>query len=108
MCPVCFVNHVPGLYPFLTRGRGKGEGLDQLRISALKPNVATLKERARQLRRDQTDAEKRLWACLRSRQLSGFTFRRQFVIGPFITDFCCFETTLGRRTRWWAACRSNR
>jgi very-short-patch-repair endonuclease len=60
----------------------------------LKPNVSTLKERARQLRRDQTDAEKRLWARLRSCQLNGFKFRRQFVIGPFITDFCCFECRL--------------
>lgn len=60
----------------------------------LKPNVSTLKERARQLRRDQTDAEKKLWARLRSRQLNGFKFRRQFVIGPFIADFCCFEQRL--------------
>jgi len=60
----------------------------------LKPSSSTLKDRARQLRHDQTDAEKRLWACLRSRQLNGFKFRRQFVIGPFITDFCCFEQQL--------------
>jgi very-short-patch-repair endonuclease len=60
----------------------------------IKPSNSTLKERARQLRRDQTEAEKRLWACLRSRQLSGFKFRCQFVIGPFITDFCCFEQQL--------------
>jgi very-short-patch-repair endonuclease len=60
----------------------------------LKSNMSTLKERARQLRRNQTDAEKRLWARLRSRQLNGFKFRRQFVIGPFITDFCCFEQRL--------------
>ena len=60
----------------------------------LKPSNSTLKERARQLRHDQTDAEKRLWACLRSRQLNGFKFRRQFVIGPFITEFCCFEQRL--------------
>jgi very-short-patch-repair endonuclease len=60
----------------------------------LKPNVFTLKERARQLRRDQTDAERKLWARLRSRQLNGFKFRRQFVIGSFITDFCCFEQRL--------------
>jgi len=60
----------------------------------LKPDVTTLKERARQLRRDRTDAEKKLWARLRSRQLSGFKFRRQFVIGSFIIDFCCFEQRL--------------
>jgi very-short-patch-repair endonuclease len=60
----------------------------------VKPNVSTLKERARQLRRDQTDAERKLWARLRARQLCGHKFRRQFVIGPFITDFCCFEQGL--------------
>ena len=58
------------------------------------PNVLTLKERARRLRREQTEAEKKLWARLRTRQLGGFKFRRQFVIGPFITDFCCFEQRL--------------
>jgi very-short-patch-repair endonuclease len=58
------------------------------------PSVFTLKERARRLRREQTDAERKLWARLRSRQLDGFKFRRQFVIGPFITDFCCFEQRL--------------
>jgi len=57
----------------------------------VKPNVSTLKERARQLRRDQTDAECKLWARLCARQLRGHKFRRQFVISPFITDFCCFE-----------------
>lgn len=60
----------------------------------MKPNIVTLKERARQLRRDQTDAEKKLWSRLRARQLAGFKFRRQFVIGPFIADFCCFEQRL--------------
>jgi very-short-patch-repair endonuclease len=57
-------------------------------------NISTLRARARRLRRDQTDTEKKLWERLRSRQLGGFKFRRQFVIGPFITDFCCFEQRL--------------
>ena len=58
------------------------------------PSVFTLKERARRLRREQTDAERKLWARLRARELDGFKFRRQFVIGPFIADFCCFEQRL--------------
>ena len=65
-----------------------------MRESTLEPSVFTLKERARRLRREQTDAEKKLWVRLRSRQLGDFKFRRQFVIGPFITDFCCFEQRL--------------
>jgi very-short-patch-repair endonuclease len=47
------------------------------------------RDRARQLRRDQTDAEQTLWARLRDRQFCGAKFRRQHPIGPFVTDFCC-------------------
>jgi very-short-patch-repair endonuclease len=32
-----------------------------------------------------------MWSILRGRQLEGFKFRRQFSIGQFIADFCCFE-----------------
>ena len=44
---------------------------------------------ARELRGNPTDAEKRLWWHLRSKQLDGFRFRRQQPIGPFIVDFFC-------------------
>ncbi|MDA0815849.1 MAG: DUF559 domain-containing protein [Chloroflexi bacterium] len=47
--------------------------------------------RARQLRRVSTDAERRLWSILRSRQVGGHKFRRQQPIGPFIVDFVCPE-----------------
>jgi very-short-patch-repair endonuclease len=50
--------------------------------------------KARQLRRDQTDAEQRLWAKLRDRQLGGAKFRRQHPIGPFVADFCCPQRKL--------------
>ena len=36
-----------------------------------------LKYRARDLRTQPTDAERALWRCLRSEQLSGWKFRRQ-------------------------------
>ncbi len=55
---------------------------------------STLRERARNLRRNQTNAEQKLWNRLRSHQLCGFKFRRQYVIGSFIADFCCFEQRL--------------
>ena len=45
--------------------------------------------RARSLRREQTLAESKLWACLRNRQLGGVKFARQVPIGPFFADFCC-------------------
>jgi len=50
--------------------------------------------RARQLRKNPTDAERRLWARLRYRQVDGFRFRRQVPIGPFIADFACLERRL--------------
>jgi very-short-patch-repair endonuclease len=44
---------------------------------------------ARQLRREITPAEKRLWVRLRNQQLLGVKFRRQCPIGQYIVDFCC-------------------
>ena len=53
----------------------------------------TLK-RAKSLRRDLTDAERKLWSILRNRQLDGAKFRRQQPIGPYIADFVCQERRL--------------
>ncbi len=50
-----------------------------------------MKLRARDLRKNMTDAEISLWQCLRDRQLAGYKFRRQHPIGPFIVDFVCLE-----------------
>jgi very-short-patch-repair endonuclease len=44
---------------------------------------------ARQLRRDQTDAERDLWRALRSQRFAGFKFRRQHPVGYYILDFYC-------------------
>jgi very-short-patch-repair endonuclease len=49
---------------------------------------------ARDLRRRQTEAERRLWARLRGRKLGGFKFRRQRPVGPFVADFVCHEAAL--------------
>ena len=38
---------------------------------------------ARALRKNPTDAEWRLWTCLRHKQVDGFRFRRQAPIGPY-------------------------
>jgi very-short-patch-repair endonuclease len=53
----------------------------------------TLKH-AKSLRRQLTDAEKKLWRMLCSRQLGGAKFRRQQPIGPFIADFVCHDAAL--------------
>jgi very-short-patch-repair endonuclease len=50
-----------------------------------------MKDLARRLRRHGTDAERLLWNRLRGRQLAGFKFRRQQVLGPYIVDFLCLE-----------------
>ena len=42
---------------------------------------------ARRLRKNQTEAEQRLWLALRDRRLAGFKFRRQRPIGPSVVDF---------------------
>src|SRR5437899_1689174 len=49
---------------------------------------------AQRLRREMTDAERKLWSALRSRQMEGAKFRRQQPIGPFIADFVCQERRL--------------
>jgi len=53
-----------------------------------------LVERARRLRREQTDAERLLWGHLRSRRLNGYRFKRQDPRAPFIVDFICTERGL--------------
>jgi very-short-patch-repair endonuclease len=49
---------------------------------------------ARGLRRDSTDAEKRLWRYLRGRRLCGVKFRRQHPVGRYVADFACPERGL--------------
>ena len=53
-----------------------------------------MKDRARSLRKRQTDAERLLWFRLRNRQLGGYKFRRQQVVGQYIADFVCLEPKL--------------
>ena len=49
----------------------------------------SIQQRARELRHEQTPAERTLWARLRRKQLYGLRFRRQHPIGRFIVDFYC-------------------
>jgi very-short-patch-repair endonuclease len=52
------------------------------------------KNRAKQLRKNSTDAERLLWRVLRSRQVAGYKFRRQQPLDEFIVDFVCLEKRL--------------
>ena len=63
--------------PSTQRGEGWGEG------ELKRPNINI----SRTLRKDQTDAERKLWSILRNRQLNGIKFRRQFSIDNYILDF---------------------
>jgi very-short-patch-repair endonuclease len=49
--------------------------------------------RARELRRNSSDVEKRLWRALRE-TLPGTKWRRQVPIGPYFADFLCFSVKL--------------
>lgn len=55
---------------------------------------AEQREFARKLRREMTDAERKLWRSLRCEQLRGWKFRRQAAIGPYVVDFVCFDAKL--------------
>ena len=49
---------------------------------------------ARNLRKNQTDAERNLWYYLRNRRLNGIKFKRQQLIGPYIVDFVSIQEKL--------------
>lgn len=44
---------------------------------------------ARQLRKNQTSQEIKLWYILKAKRLNNYKFRRQYPIGRYIVDFCC-------------------
>ena len=50
-------------------------------------NTAALKERRKELRNNQTLAEKTLWQKIRRKQLYGIQFYRLYGIGSYIADF---------------------
>ena len=53
-----------------------------------------LLNRAKELRREMTPAEHRLWNRLRANRLDGWHFRRQQIIDGFIVDFYCHKAGL--------------
>ena len=48
-----------------------------------------LLERAKAMRKELTEPERRLWNAFRAKRLGGASFRRQVVIGNAIADFAC-------------------
>lgn len=53
-----------------------------------------LLEFARSMRQAPTHPELFLWKVLRGRRFSGYKFRRQYIIHPFILDFYCADLSL--------------
>lgn len=60
-------------------------------LMKIKPGLSQF---ARLLRRQQTDAERKLWRDLRSKQFEAMKFRRQQPLGTYIVDFVSFEKKL--------------
>ncbi len=54
------------------------------------PNLS----RAREMRNNPTEAERKLWYQLRANQLAGIKFRRQATIGNYIADFVTYDHML--------------
>ena len=52
-------------------------------------NRKSLKSFRSSLRKRSTSAEAALWDILKSKNLDGRKFRRQYSIGCYIADFCC-------------------
>ena len=57
-------------------------------ITAKTASYQQLKENARRMRTNPTEAESILWKFLRGKQL-GYPFRRQLIIDDYIVDFVC-------------------
>jgi very-short-patch-repair endonuclease len=60
----------------------------------MQENAMNLTNKARLLRKNQTDVEQLLWKQLRNRNVFKHKFSRQFPIDPYIADFACLELKL--------------
>ncbi|RYY64248.1 MAG: endonuclease domain-containing protein [Chitinophagaceae bacterium] len=49
---------------------------------------------AKENRKHPTEAENVIWQAVRGRQLGGYKFRRQHIIGDYIVDFVCLQRSL--------------
>lgn len=59
-----------------------------------RPVAEHLRQFAKNMRHEPTDAEAAMWRLLRERRLSAFKFRRQVPFKNYILDFVCFEKRL--------------
>jgi len=59
-----------------------------------RPTATRIRDFAKKMRREPTDAEARMWRLLRDHRLANFKFRRQVPLENYILDFVCFEQRL--------------
>jgi very-short-patch-repair endonuclease len=86
--------------PLPLAGEGWGGGLSASEVSMDEPKdpswkvPSSLRSKARELRKNSTDAERILWSELRDHRLNGIGFRRQVPIKNYIADFACHAAKL--------------
>ena len=69
----------------------KGVSVEYPMYFGAKPSIFKL---AKELRKEETEAEKNLWGKLNKNQMLGLQFRRQHPINMFIADFYCAKLKL--------------
>lgn len=85
-----FINQAP---PAPRGGASNQKG--QLHWKTANPaNYNLLKEFCKKMRNHPTEAEQLLWYALSGKKLEGYKFRRQHIIGNYITDFICLKENL--------------
>ena len=72
----------------------RAEGVNAQIMSGQINNLKYLKQNRRDLRNNLTPAEASLWKLLKSKQLEGRKFRRQYSVGNYILDFYCTSERL--------------
>ncbi len=79
----------------------RGGGVDDTDHRSVRLTSACRERRS--LRRDATEAEKKLWQHLRQPPFKQRHFRRQATIGPYFADFATYQANAHHRGRWRAA-----
>ena len=76
------------------RLRGELEGGGSFGLKDATTRDLFTMELAKDLRRDLTQMERKLWKILSAKKLGGYKFRRQQAVGEYIVDFVCMEKKL--------------
>ena len=73
-----------------SRSEATGEGFEP-QSPHHRPTAKRIRNFAKKMRSDPTDAEARMWRLLRDRRFQLFKFRRQVPFQNLILDFVCFD-----------------